>query len=57
MQGLVHVPLLDLNSFKSGNPFVGSLMNSEDPDQTPHKVAFHQGPYCLLRQDRATIGG
>ena len=26
-----------------------TLANSEDPDEMPHKVAFHQGLHCLLR--------
>ena len=24
------------------------MANSEDPDEMPHKVAFHQGLHCLL---------
>ena len=28
-----------------------TLANSEDPDETPHDVAFHQGLHCLLRQN------
>ena len=26
-----------------------TLANSEDPDEMPHKAAFHQGLHCLLR--------
>ena len=26
----------------------GTLANSEDPDEMPHKVAFYQGLHCLL---------
>ena len=29
---------------------MGTLANSEDPDEMPHNVAFHQGLHCLLRQ-------
>ena len=33
--------------------------NSEDPDEMPHKAAFHQVLHCLLRQtlhrDRNTV--
>ena len=28
---------------------MGSFTYSEDPDEMPHNVAFHQGLYCLLR--------
>ena len=30
-----------------GNPEIGSLANSEDPDEMLHHVAFHQGLHCL----------
>ena len=26
---------------------MGTLTNSEDPDEMPHDVAFHQGLHCL----------
>ena len=29
---------------------MGSLTNSEDPDEMPHNAAFHQGLHYLLRQ-------
>ena len=29
---------------------MGTLTNSEDPDEMPHLAAFHQGLHCLLRQ-------
>ena len=29
---------------------MGTLGNSEDPDEMPQKVAFHQALHCLLRQ-------
>ena len=30
------------------NP-TGTFSNSEDPDEMPHKAAFHQGLHCLLK--------
>ena len=30
---------------------MGTLANSEDPDEMPHNTAFHQG---LLRQNRSS---
>ena len=27
------------------------MANSEDPDEMPHKVAFHQGLHCILKQN------
>ena len=27
---------------------MGTLTNSEDPDEMPHDVAFHLGLHCLL---------
>ena len=41
--------------YKSVNPFhsrywlAGTLANTEDLDEMPHKAAFHQGSHCLLR--------
>ena len=32
---------------------MGTLANSEDPDEMLHNVAFHQGLHLLLRQDRS----
>ena len=29
--------------------------NSEDPNEIPHHVAFHQGLHCLLRQREIEI--
>ena len=29
---------------------MGTLANSEDTDEMPHKVGFHQGMHCLLIQ-------
>ena len=28
---------------------MGTLANSEDPDEKQHNAAFHQGLHCLLR--------
>ena len=28
---------------------MGTLANSEDPDEMQHNVAFHRGLHCLLR--------
>ena len=28
---------------------MGTLTNSEDPDEMQHNAAFHQGLHCLLR--------
>ena len=33
---------------------MGTLANSEDPDEMPQYAAFHQGLYCLLRQNRSS---
>ena len=30
------------------------MTNCEDPDAMPHKVAFHHGMHCLLRQNRSS---
>ena len=31
---------------------MGTLTNSEDPDEMQHHAAFHQGLHCLLRLKR-----
>ena len=31
---------------------MGTLANSEDPDEMPQNAAFNQGLQCLLIQDR-----
>ena len=33
---------------------MGTLVNSEDPDEMPHNVAFHQCLNCLHRQIRSS---
>ena len=30
---------------------MGTLANSEDPDEMQHNAAFHQGLHCLLRSN------
>ena len=35
-------------------PKKGSLANNEDPDEMTHNGAFHQGPHCLIRQNRSS---
>ena len=35
----------------TGNLEMGTLANSEDPDEMPQNVAFHQGLHGLLRQN------
>ena len=32
---------------------MGTLANSEDPDEMQHNAAFHQGLHCLLRLKRS----
>ena len=31
-----------------------TFINSEDPDEMTHYVAFHQGLYCLLDKKRSS---
>ena len=33
---------------------MGTLANSEDPDEMLHNAAFHQGIHCLLKQKRSS---
>ena len=33
---------------------MGTMTNSEDPDDMPHKVAFHLDLHCLLRQNQSS---
>ena len=33
---------------------MGTLAKSEDPDEMPLNVAFHQGLHCLLRQNQSS---
>ena len=36
---------------------MGTMTNSEDPDEMLHKAAFHQGLPCLLRQKKFILFG
>ena len=38
-------------------PWMHTLANSEDPDEMPHFVAFHQGLHCLLTKDKINLQG
>ena len=31
---------------------MGPMANSEDPDEMPHKAAFHQGLHCLFAKKK-----
>ena len=31
-----------------------TLANSEEPDEMPHSVAFHQDLHCLIRQNQSS---
>ena len=33
---------------------MGTLVNSEDPDEIPHNAAFHQGLHCYLRHNQSS---
>ena len=33
---------------------MGTLANSEDPDEMPHNAAFHQGLHCQPRLKRSS---
>ena len=44
-------PSGDINPLENGNPLMGTLANSDDPDEMPHKAVFHQGLHGLLRQN------
>ena len=39
------------NPLRTGNHQMGTMANSEDPDEMPHNAAFHQGLHCLLKQN------
>ena len=34
---------------------MGTLANSEDPDEMQHNAAFHQGLHCLLRRKQFSV--
>ena len=33
---------------------MGTMANSEDSDEMPHKAAFHPGLHCLLGHNQST---
>ena len=37
-----------VNLLKTRDPDMGTLANTEDPDEMQHNAAFHQGLHCLL---------
>ena len=39
-----------INPFQPSVPINGTLSKSVDQDETPHNVASHQGPHCLLKR-------
>ena len=43
-----------INPLKTKTPKMGTLENSEDPDEMPQYAAFHQGLHCLLRQNQSS---
>ena len=40
---------LHLIHFYTGNPYRGTLFNSEDSNELSKKPALHEGQHCLLR--------
>ena len=44
---------LSFNPLWTGSPEAGALANSDDPDEMPHNVSFHQGLHCLLKQNQS----
>ena len=38
-----------LNPLYMGNPYTSTFKNSEDPDEMPHNVTFHQGLHCIMQ--------
>ena len=45
---LVNSTDLMFNPLYTGNPYMDTLANSEDPDKMHHNASFHQGCCCLL---------
>ena len=43
-----------INPLKTGKTNPDILTISEDPDEMPHRAAFHQGLHYLLRQNRSS---
>ena len=48
-----------INPLYTGNSFVGTLANSEDPDEMQHYhiAVFHQRLHCLLRLKHSSWTG
>ena len=44
---------VNFDPLQTGNPSMGTLKISKDPDEKPHNAAFRQGLHCLLRQNRS----
>ena len=42
------------STLEDQKPLMGTLTNSDDPDEMPHNGAFHQGLHCLLRQNQSS---
>ena len=41
--------MMRVNPLKTGNHIMGTLANSEDPDEMLHNAAFHLDLHFLLR--------
>ena len=37
-----------VNPLYTGNPYTGTLANSEDPDEMQHNAAFHQSALIII---------
>ena len=46
---------LSVHHFNSGYRYTGTLADSVDLDEMPHKAAFHQGMHCLLRYKQSLV--
>ena len=53
--GLMLTALILCYKLYTGNPLMGTLANSEEPDQMQHYAAFHQGLHCLYLQRQKYI--
>ena len=42
---------VNFDPLQTGNPSMGTLTISKDPDEMPHNAAFGQGLHYLLRQN------
>ena len=50
---LLRLPKHMLNPLYTGNPYMSTFANSEDPDEMQHN-AFDQGLHCLQRKKRSS---